>query len=57
MPKACLRHDEGGYRVMRVSTTDVYGNLAGVLDTIWAALRDQPSDRPERHPHQERHRA
>ena len=45
-----------GYRVMRVSTTDVYTNLAGVLDTIWAALRDQPSARPERHPHQERHR-
>ena len=45
-----------GYRVMRVSTTDVYSNLAGVLDTIWAALRDLPPARAARHPHQERHR-
>ncbi len=45
-----------GYHVMRVSTTDVYTNLAGVLDTIWAAVRDLPSARPARHPHQERHR-
>jgi very-short-patch-repair endonuclease len=48
-----------GYRVMRVSTTDVYSNLAGVLDTIWATLRDLPPARPARparHPHQERHR-
>ena len=45
-----------GYRVMRVSTTDVYSNLAGVLDTIWAALRDLPPVRVGRHPHQERHR-
>jgi very-short-patch-repair endonuclease len=37
-----------GYRVMRVASTDVYGNLGGVLDTIWAALQG--------HPHQERHR-
>src|SRR5262245_60720308 len=42
-----------GYRVMRVSTTDVYSNLAGVLDTIWATLRGLPT---ARHPHQERHR-
>jgi len=41
-----------GYRVMRVSTT----NLAGVLDTIRAALRDLPPVRAARHPHQERHR-
>jgi very-short-patch-repair endonuclease len=45
-----------GYRVMRVSTTDVYRNLAGVLDTIWAAVRDLPSACTARHPHQERHR-
>ena len=45
-----------GYLVMRVSTTDVYTNLAGVLDTIWAALRDLPPARAVRHPHQERHR-
>ena len=45
-----------GYRVMRVSTTDVYSNLAGVLDTIWATLRDLPPARAARHPHQERHR-
>jgi very-short-patch-repair endonuclease len=45
-----------GYRVMRVSTTDVNTNLAGVLDTTWAALRDLPPARAVRHPHQERHR-
>ena len=45
-----------GYCVTRVSTTDVYTNLAGVLDTIWATLRDLPSARAARHPHQERHR-
>jgi very-short-patch-repair endonuclease len=45
-----------GYRVMRVPTTDVYSNLAGVLDTIWATLRDLPPARAARHPHQERHR-
>jgi len=45
-----------GYRVMRVSTTDVYSNLAGVLDTIWATLRDLPLARAARDPHQERHR-
>ena len=39
-----------GYRVMRVSTTDVYTNLAGVLDTTWAALRDPPPVRAARHP-------
>ena len=39
-----------GYRVMRVSTTDVYTNLAGVLDTISAALRDLPPARAVRHP-------
>ena len=42
-----------GYRVMRVSTTDVYSNIDGVLDTIWATLRERPS---KPHPHQERHR-
>ena len=45
-----------GYCVMRVSTTDVYGNLDGVLDTIWAALQELPSARVNAHPHQERHR-
>ena len=37
------------YRVLRVTTTDVFANPAGVADTIWAALRPG-------HPHQERHR-
>jgi very-short-patch-repair endonuclease len=31
-----------GYRVMRVTTAEVYGNLVGVLDTIWAALQETP---------------
>ena len=38
-----------GYRVMRVSTTDVYTNTAGVLDTIWATLQELPSARPKPH--------
>jgi very-short-patch-repair endonuclease len=45
-----------GYRVMRVSTTDIYGNIDGVLDTIWAMLQGLPSVRVKPHPHQERHR-
>jgi very-short-patch-repair endonuclease len=45
-----------GHRVMRVSTTDVYTNLIGVLDTIWAALQETGPARGEHHPHQERHR-
>lgn len=32
-----------GYRVLRVPTTEVYGNVAGVLDTIWAVLQELPS--------------
>ena len=32
-----------GYRVMRVATAEVYGNVDGVLDTIWAALAEQMS--------------
>jgi very-short-patch-repair endonuclease len=39
-----------GSRVLRVSSAEVYGNLTGVVDTIWAALQDKG------HPHQERHR-
>jgi very-short-patch-repair endonuclease len=45
-----------GYRVMRVSTTDVYNNVDGVLDTIWATLQERASVRAKPHPHQERHR-
>jgi very-short-patch-repair endonuclease len=45
-----------GYRVMRISTTDVYSNVDGVLDTIWATLQEQPSVRVKPRPHQERHR-
>ena len=45
-----------GYRVLRVSTTDVYGNIAGVLDTIWGVLQELPSVRMSQdHPHQDRH--
>ena len=47
-----------GYRVVRVPTTEVHANLAGVLDTIWAVLRELPSVRMSQdHPHQDRHRA
>jgi very-short-patch-repair endonuclease len=45
-----------GYRVLRVPNVEVYGNLSGVVDTIWAALQELPSVRVARHPHQERHR-
>jgi very-short-patch-repair endonuclease len=30
-----------GYRVLRFQTVDVYRNLGGVVDTIWAALQAQ----------------
>jgi len=46
-----------GYRVLRVPTGEVYGNIAGVVDTIWAAVQEMPLVRRKRHPHQERHRA
>jgi very-short-patch-repair endonuclease len=46
-----------GYRVMRVANAEVFCNIAGVVDTIWAALRERPLVRDARHPHQERHRA
>ena len=46
-----------GYRVMRVPNAEVFSNIAGVVDTIWAALQETPSVRGARHPHQERHRA
>src|SRR5262245_27703885 len=29
-----------GYRVLRVPTVDVYSNIAGVVDTIWAVLQE-----------------
>jgi len=46
-----------GYRVVRVPTTEVHANIAGVLDTIWAVLRELPSVRMSQdHPHQDRHR-
>ena len=46
-----------GYRVLRVPTAEVYGNIAGVVDTIWATLQECALARAKRHPHQERHRA
>jgi very-short-patch-repair endonuclease len=48
---------EQGYRVLRVPTVEVYGNIGGVLDTIWGALQESPADRGRPHPHPERHRA
>ena len=46
-----------GYSVLRVSTTEVYANTAGVLDTVWAAVQELPSVRISHdHPHQDRHR-
>jgi very-short-patch-repair endonuclease len=46
-----------GYRVLRVPTAEVYANISGVADTIWATLQEMPLVRRKRHPHQERHRA
>ncbi len=46
-----------GYRVMRVPNAEVFSNIAGVVDTIWAALQERSVVRGSRHPHQERHRA
>ena len=45
-----------GYRVLRVPTIEVYGNIAGVVDTIWATAQEMPLVRARHHPHQERHR-
>ena len=46
-----------GYRVVRVPTTEVYGNIAGVLDTILALMQELPPvPMPRVHPHQDRHR-
>jgi very-short-patch-repair endonuclease len=42
---------------MRVPNAEVFSNIAGVVDTIWAALQETASVRGVRHPHQERHRA
>ena len=42
-----------GYGVLRVRTNNVYGNIAGMVDTIWAALQEMPLVRKKRHPHQE----
>jgi very-short-patch-repair endonuclease len=48
--------DAEGYRVLRVPAIDVFQNLDGVVDTIWAALQEAPDAHASRHPHQERHR-
>jgi very-short-patch-repair endonuclease len=32
-----------GYRVLRLPTTEVYANIAGVLDTIWSVLQGHPT--------------
>jgi hypothetical protein len=42
--------------VLRVPTIEVYGNIGGVLDAIWATLQEMLSVRTKRHPHQDRHR-
>jgi very-short-patch-repair endonuclease len=39
-----------GYRVLRVPTLEVYRNLAGVVDTVWGALREQPAVGVPPHP-------
>ncbi len=46
-----------GYRVLRFPSSEVFRNLGGVLDTIWAELQGLPSGPRHCHPHQERHRA
>jgi very-short-patch-repair endonuclease len=45
-----------GYRVLRVPTSEVFTNLAGVIDTIWAALQEGQLRPAVPHPHQDRHR-
>jgi very-short-patch-repair endonuclease len=45
-----------GYRVLRFPAIDVFQNLHGVVDSIWAALQEMSDARASRHPHQERHR-
>ena len=48
--------DAEGYRVLRIPSAEVFGNLSGVVDTIWAELQELPSAARHCHPHQERHR-
>jgi very-short-patch-repair endonuclease len=45
-----------GYRVLRFPTIDVFQNLYGVVDSIWAALQEADDVCANLHPHQERHR-
>ena len=45
-----------GYRILRFPAIDVFQNLEGVVDSIWAALQEAPAGDVSRHPHQERHR-
>ena len=45
-----------GYRVLRFPAIDVFQNLDGVVDSIWAALQEASDACVSRHPHQERHR-
>ena len=44
-----------GYRVIRIPNTEVFHNITGVVDAIWAALQDV-SAHEAGHPLQERHR-
>jgi len=37
-----------GYHVMRVPAAEVFGNISGVVDTIWATLQELPSVRVRR---------
>jgi very-short-patch-repair endonuclease len=32
-----------GYHVLRVPTAEVFGNIVGVVDTIWATLQKMPA--------------
>jgi very-short-patch-repair endonuclease len=43
-----------GYRLVRIPSTDVFQNIDGVMDGIWAVLQETPSVRPQGHPHQAR---
>jgi len=43
-----------GFQVMGVSNTDVFDNIASVVDAICAALQVMPSVRRPGHPHQAR---
>jgi very-short-patch-repair endonuclease len=43
-----------GYRIVRVPNAEVFSNIDGVVDTVWAELQAIASARSAGHPHQAR---